>query len=188
MNLPFTGERMIPEHNKDTQLYKDHMERYELACQYAEGKTIVDVACGVGYGSKMLAEAGAVKVIGIDISPGAIQYASENFHHPAVEFQVGDCRHLKNIPKVDMVVSFETIEHINETEQFIKQVKRILKKDGLWFVSTPNKDVYPSQSEFHPKMFTEREFKKILEKHFDCQNYYYQHNKRYIIACAFDRD
>lgn len=189
--LPFTGERMIPEHNLGTQLYQDHIERYQMACEYAKGKVIVDVACGSGYGSKMLAEAGAQKVIGIDSDPQTILYAKERFKDPVIEFRVGDCRKMKRIipsHSADMVVSFETIEHIRETDKFVKEVKRILKKDGLWFVSTPNFDVYKSQSQFHPKMFTEAEFKKVLQNHFDCQAYYYQHNKRYIVGLAFDRD
>jgi O-antigen biosynthesis protein len=158
---------MIPEYNKGTQIYAEHMARYLFASQFVKGKSVLDIASGSGYGSEFLKKNGKAKeVIGVDIDQETVAYSKKNYGKE-VKFIQGDCR---NIPlkdkSVDIVVSFETIEHIKEHEKFIDEIKRILKKNGTLIISTPNNEVYPKGNEFHIKELSLNEFKTALKDSF----------------------
>lgn len=167
-----TGERMILNRmNKNTEI--EHLCRYKYAKQFVKGKRVLDAACGSGYGSKMLAEK-AESVIGIDISEETIQYACDNYLTSNVEFMVGSIEKLPFEDNFfDVVVSFETIEHVNEQIQnsFLKEIKRVLKDDGILIMSTPDKKLFTDErsgkpSEFHVKEFYKEDFLKFLYKEF----------------------
>ena len=167
-----TGERMILNRmNKNTEI--EHLCRYKYAKQFVKGKRVLDAACGSGYGSKMLAEK-AESVIGIDISEETIQYACDNYLTSNVEFMVGSIEKLLFEDNFfDVVVSFETIEHVNEQIQnsFLKEIKRVLKDDGILIMSTPDKKLFTDErsgkpSEFHVKEFYKEDFLKFLYKEF----------------------
>jgi len=165
--MEFTGERMIPKINEGEVVWAEHYARYILSSFFIKGKVVLDVACGSGYGSFYLAEKGAKKVFGIDNSEETIKYAKRTYPHPKVEYSVGDALDLK-LPgnSIDVVVSFETIEHVPDHRRFLGEVKRVLKKDGLLIISTPNKGVFPPGNPFHTKEFTFKEFKTTLEEFF----------------------
>lgn len=175
--MDFTGERMIPELNKDDEIYLEHMNRYLFASQFAKEKIVLDIACGTGYGSNLLAEAGAKSVTGMDISEEAINYSKNKYHSKSLEFQVGD---VEKIPledkKMDVVVSLETIEHVDRKKQqlFLTEVERVLKEDGLFVVSTPNPLVYPKGNPFHVAELSKDEFRNLLGKHFKYVEIFYQ--------------
>jgi len=173
--MNFTGERMIPEFNKKDEIYDEHMNRYFFASQFAKDKVILDIACGSGYGCSLLSEAGAKKVVGVDISQEAIDYCQKKYS--GIEFLQGGVEKIPLDDKsVDVVVSFETIEHVNEQSQkkFMEEIKRILKNDGLLIISTPNSLVYPKGNEFHIKELSVDEFKMIVSDKFRNVNLYYQ--------------
>jgi SAM-dependent methyltransferase len=134
----FLDERFVPELEYETVQGFDHLRRYLLAQQYVRGKYVIDVACGTGYGSAMLLRAGASQVISIDINSAALQYAKK--HWGTLRFIVGDAVRLP-LPKhcADIVVSFETLEHLTHPEDFLAEVKRVLKLDGRLLLSTPNR-------------------------------------------------
>jgi glycosyltransferase involved in cell wall biosynthesis/ubiquinone/menaquinone biosynthesis C-methylase UbiE len=170
--MEFTGERFLPDLNFPEISY-EHWHRYLYAAQFVKGKNVLDIACGEGYGSSLLAQS-AGHVIGIDIDPKTITYASSKYIQSNLEFKVGS---LDNIPlgddtSLDGIISFESIEHISEEQQeaFMREAKRILKPDGILLVSTPNKFAYSDvpgyRNEFHVKEFYVREFRAFLEKHF----------------------
>lgn len=96
----------------------------------------MDATCGTGYGSSLLLEKGAKKVIGIDISKDTIDYCNHNFNKENLQFKIDDCRKL-NLENLyfDVVVSFETLEHLSEPELFLSEIKRVLKK---WFIRSIN--------------------------------------------------
>ncbi len=177
--MEFTGERMIPEHNDDGEIYLEHMARYLFASQFVRGKDVLDIACGSGYGSRMLTESGANRVVGVDISEEAITYCRENYADSRAEFIVGG---VDSIPlpdqSVDAVVSFETIEHVDAATQgmFLREVERVLKPEGIFVASTPNTVVSPEGNPFHLKELTPSEFRDLLGEHFPCIKLLYQKN------------
>jgi ubiquinone/menaquinone biosynthesis C-methylase UbiE len=167
--LKFTGERFVPgEAEGDIEL--EHLHRYSLACALAKGKRILDVASGEGYGSAMLA-AHAAEVIGVDISEEAIRHASGKYTAPNLRFVHGSCSALP-LPDaaVDMVVSFETIEHHDQHEAMMQEIKRVLRPGGLLVISCPDKLEYSDKpgyvNEFHVKELYRGEFQELLARHF----------------------
>ncbi len=143
-NSDFTGERYVPElFKKQENIAQMHQERYKFAAKYVSGMSVLDVACGEGYGSDMLSRE-ARNLVGVDIDEITINSAKDKYKRDNLKFLVGG---VSNIPvknlSIDVVVSFETIEHVRLKEQiaFLEEVSRILRKDGIFIVSTPDKDV-----------------------------------------------
>jgi len=170
--MKFTGERYVSDLNS-AQISYEHWHRYFYATQFVKGKDVLDIASGEGYGSHLLAQT-AKSVMGVDISDVAITFASEHYHRSNLSFLQGA---VEKIPvagtkKIDVVVSFETIEHVNAEAQelFLKEVKRLLRDDGIFIVSSPNKLLYSDipkyKNEFHLKEFYEQEFFEFLKKYF----------------------
>jgi ubiquinone/menaquinone biosynthesis C-methylase UbiE/uncharacterized coiled-coil protein SlyX len=169
--MKFTGERYIPE-LEDPEISYEHWHRYLFAKQFVSGKVVLDVACGEGYGSYFLATT-AKKVIGVDVSQETIKYASSKYLRDNLEFRTGLASNIRIENAIfDVIVSFETIEHITEADQFafLAEVKRLLKSNGVFLVSTPNKLIYSDlhnyKNEFHLKEFTIPEFQEFLNVRF----------------------
>jgi len=156
--LEFTGERVIPGRMSDSRDLQAHYARYLFAMHpWALRKNVLDAACGVGFGSELLATV-ANKVIGVDISQEAIEYA-RRYHRPRVtencQFLIGDVTKIgSNWPTLhnwaDLVVSFETIEHLTEPDAFLEQVYLMLRPGGTLLVSAPEN----SGSKFHVRDYT----------------------------------
>jgi len=169
-----TGERMIPAHHKGSLMYGEHMVRYEAACEIGADKIVLDIASGTGYGTQLLAKT-AKHVYGVDVAQDAIDYAKKNYSRKNVTFLLGDA---ERIPlednSVDVVVSFETIEHIKDYQGFLAEIKRVLKPGGQAIVSTPNDKEFPEGNHFHLHEFEVDEFENMLKKHFSSISFYYQ--------------
>lgn len=150
------------------QIAYEHRHRYALCEKFVAEKDVLDVACGEGYGAAMLARR-ARRVIGVDIDAATISAAAEKYgSNERLEFKVADCASLPFAKGgFDVVVSFETIEHIAEQEAFVKEAARVLKKNGVFIVSTPNRPVYSGETglnnPFHVKELDEDEFRSLLE-------------------------
>lgn len=164
----FTGERYLP-----TQLDKnsiEHIHRYAFATQFTNNKVVVDLACGEGYGAYMISE-NAKQVTGIDISDETITHAIKSYYKSNLKYVVGEAvkTHLP-AKSVDVVISFETIEHHDKHIEMIMEIKRILKKDGVLIISTPDKNNYsiiPNYTnKFHIKELTTTEFFSLIQEHF----------------------
>ncbi|MCL6606426.1 MAG: class I SAM-dependent methyltransferase [Paenibacillus sp.] len=174
-----TGERMVPLYHQEKEVYIEHMTRYLFASQFVKGKVILDIACGSGYGTDLLAKSGASKIYGVDISQEAVDFCLQNYKSLSTEFIVGN---VIDIPlpsrSIDLVVSFETIEHVNELEQrkFLSEIKRVLKPDGGLIISTPNTLVYPKGNPYHVKELTLEEFMELLKPSFKEVKLLYQDN------------
>jgi ubiquinone/menaquinone biosynthesis C-methylase UbiE len=168
------AERMVPEFHAGTSIYGEHYVRYDAAQSLVKGKTVLDIACGSGYGTKLLAK-NAKKVYGVDIAPEVVEYAQENYGVPNAEYLVGDG---ESIPlednTVDVVISFETIEHIKHYTQFLEEVRRVLKDEGLLVLSTPNELEFAEGNHYHLHEFKEQELKDLLGKQYKYTNSYYQ--------------
>ena len=158
---------MVPELNQGMTLYYEHLLRYMMAANFVKGKKVLDVGCGVGYGSWLLKDSGATEVLGVDISEEAIDYASKKFSDKNTKFETGDGENLKNYNRnFDTVTAFEFIEHIHGQETFLKGVKENLKPNGQFFVSSPNKNTYQNHNHFHVSELTPGNFEKLLKKFF----------------------
>lgn len=166
--MKFTGERYVPEIRGSIEL--EHLHRYLAVKHLGSGKVVLDIACGEGYGSKILSEV-ALKVIGVDIADSAVKHAEVKYLSTNLEFKVGSC---SKIPmpdsSVDVVISFETIEHHDEHDQMLLEIKRVLKPEGIAVISSPDRfeysDVPNFRNEHHVKELYRREFIQLLSKHF----------------------
>lgn len=174
--LEFTGERFVPEAQGNIVL--EHLHRYLQACEIAGGKVVLDIASGEGYGSSMLANK-ALKVIGVDISDEAVEHAKSRYTKDNLEYLVGSCASIP-LPdaSVDMIVSFETIEHHDQHEKMMQEFKRVLRPAGLVLISSPDKyhySVVPEYSNpYHVKELFEEEFKQLLGNYFENISYFGQ--------------
>jgi SAM-dependent methyltransferase len=138
-------ERHVPGTPGDIASYQDklHKARYRWAVDQLKNinGTIVDVACGAGYGSRMLAEGTRCDVVGIDVSQEAVAYAASNYGASRLDFRVGDAQRLQDFASgsVNAIVSFETIEHLTRPGLFLAEAARVLAHDGVLLLSTPNR-------------------------------------------------
>lgn len=176
-DLDDTGERLIPAKNNDSVVYGEHISRYLSVIDIIRDKVVLDIACGSGYGSQLLSQY-AKSVTGIDNSKEAVSYAKNNYPSNNLTYLKDDAEKLSNIESatMDVVVSMETIEHLRNPEQFVKQVKRVMKPEGIFIVSTPNDNEYREGNEFHLHEFTLVELKLLMKKYFKKSEYYYQGN------------
>jgi ubiquinone/menaquinone biosynthesis C-methylase UbiE len=168
-DLPVTGERMIPT-MKNALIVIEHLHRYALAQRFCDGKTVLDIACGEGYGSDLLAQQ-AEKVIGVDIDPFVVKHAADTYKRENLSFLVGSTDAIPVASNsMDVVVSFETLEHHDKHEEMMQEIKRVLKADGMLIISTPDRKYYSDVTRFknpyHVKELYSDEFRKILNKYF----------------------
>jgi ubiquinone/menaquinone biosynthesis C-methylase UbiE len=168
--LAFTGERMTSAVSGQGDIEVEHFHRYFVAREYCREKDVLDLASGEGYGAAFLSQA-ARSVVGLEIAPDAVEHARHSFARDNLEYMVGDVRKIPlGDDKFDVVVSFETIEHIYEQEQFVAEVKRVLRPGGLFIVSTPERDVYSplysNANTFHKKELSKAEFEALLKRNF----------------------
>jgi len=151
--MDFTGERYIP--TEGGEIRHEHFHRYAWIAPLVAGKSVLDVASGAGYGSALLART-AASVVGVDISVEAVEHASAAYSQANLSFMEGSAARLPLADGTfDVVVSFETIEHLLEQEQMLGEIKRVLRPEGVLVISSPNKEVYSELSglhnEFHVK-------------------------------------
>jgi 2-polyprenyl-3-methyl-5-hydroxy-6-metoxy-1,4-benzoquinol methylase len=156
--VEFTGERVVPGQVNDD-LWSEHVARYAFARRYAQGKRVLDAGCGTGYGSAELAQS-AAEVTGVDISADAIEYASASYQIPGLHFLKSSCIAIPMpAESVDLVVAFEVIEHITDYRAFINECARVLTREGLLVISSPNKRYYAeTRAATGPNPFHEHEF------------------------------
>lgn len=162
-------ERIIPDdlNAYSRRLLQEHIDRYEFAVPYIHNEVVVDIACGSGYGSYILASNGAKKIIGVDLDSQTIKYARSRYSRRNITYQIGNACDL-NIPSAsaDVIVSFETIEHIKKPRDFLNESRRILIKSGTLIISTPNKKCSMGDNPFHMREYNLNEFIRILRPHF----------------------
>jgi ubiquinone/menaquinone biosynthesis C-methylase UbiE len=166
-DFPWTGERYVPSIGEEIEL--EHVHRYLWAAQFSSGKRVLDIACGEGYGSEILARS-AAHVIGVDLSQEAVAHASRRYLRHNLKFLVGSCdRMLVRDCDFDLVVGFERIEHHDQPRE-MREIKRILCPEGTLIISSPDKYVYSEipgyKNEFHVKELYACKFETLLREHF----------------------
>lgn len=168
-DLSSTLERLVPdlveradETGRKTLLL--HLERYEFAAeQITEGARVLDLACGVGYGTRLMADAveHAAAFVGVDLSEESVAYARERYGNDRIRYRVGDAMQFSDEEGFDVIVSLETIEHLPQPTEFIASIKGSLKPNGLFIGSvptTPSVDANPH----HLHDFTANSFRRML--------------------------
>lgn len=147
----------------------EHMHRYALCREYVAGKRVLDLACGTGYGTALLAGM-AARADGIDISAAAVKEARRRHKSSGARYHVGNCFDLPfEAASFDVVVANEMIEHVDDHDGLIAEVRRVLVPGGLFLVSTPNKSVYnryKAPNAFHVSEMELSEFRALLGRHF----------------------
>lgn len=173
--MEFTGEQNIPEIHGNTEL--EYIHRYLQSLEIVIGKNILDIASGEGYGSAILSKK-ANKVTGVDISFEAVKQSHKCYKIDNLNFIVGSCL---DIPladtSVDLVVSFETIEHVDQYVQMMKEIKRVLRPAGALLISIPDKYHSVETGYCNPYQKKElylHEFKQLLDTNFSNTTYFGQ--------------
>ena len=175
-DLPWTGERYVPQLKGDIAL--EHLHRYAFARELSAGKRVLDIACGEGYGSEMLSR-NAKSVVGVDINPATVAHAMTKYRSPKVRFIEGACEKIPLPDKsVDLVVSFETLEHIEDHDQFLGEIERVLDSGGILVISTPEKSAYSDKPKhvnpFHKKELYREQFLRLLSQKYGHMIYFEQ--------------
>jgi SAM-dependent methyltransferase len=159
-------ERIVPDilgsgDDLDQETLLLHLERYKWAARFAKERRVLDLACGVGYGSALLATAGAQHVLGVDKDADAIAYAREHYSAPGLTFESHDAFGFRPATTFGLVVCLETIEHVSEPARLIERLASFLMPGGTFVGSVPvtiSTDVNP----FHLHDFTEKEFVDLV--------------------------
>lgn len=176
MSLQFTGERFLP--SCQGEMVYEHWHRYLFARSLARGQRVLDVASGEGYGTDLLATV-AASAIGVDLSAEAVAHANARYGCDGLSYIAASCTDIP-LPEAsfDLIVSFETIEHIHEQEAFLAEVDRLLAPGGLFIISSPNRPEYSEktgyQNEYHVKELDRDELAALLAPHFPHQRWFGQ--------------
>lgn len=166
--LPYTGERLTSAECGQGEI--EHLHRYFLARHLARGKEVLDVASGEGYGAALLAQV-AQRVIGVEIDADAVAHAARAYPRDNLRFLRGDaCAIPLATASVDLVTSFETIEHFYDHETFLTEIKRVLRPGGMLILSTPDRDITSPASAppnpYHVHELTRDELRTLIARHF----------------------
>lgn len=168
--LALTGERTLPDVPEENYWYRRHLVVYEWIARQVGGLRVVDLACGEGYGSDVLARAGAAAVVGVDANPEAhdharLRYARDNltFVRTLVERYDEPC---------DAIVFLQTIEHVRNPGEILDRFRALVGAGGVAFVSTPNvltlapPGAERSGNPWHVYEYRPREFAALCRAHF----------------------
>lgn len=178
--LEFTGERIVPqadncEPNFASRMYHEHLARYLFAGQLVQGKAVLDVGCGVGYGSQRLAQMGAKSVTAFDISADAVAHAQAFYAHPGLTYTVADAEAFDLGRKFDVVTCFEMIEHVKHPDRVLACIARHLADGGIVVASTP-RFLGEKRTHFHEREFTFEEYAALVADVFPNTRMYSENN------------
>src|SRR5436190_7820676 len=167
-SLEWTGERYLPDIPGNIRL--EHVHRYQLAGELAAGRRVLDIACGAGYGTALLGRT-AAHVVGVDVVPAVVAHARRRYRQSNLSFAVGSAAAIPLADQsIDLVVSFETLEHLEQHDEMMRDVKRILRPGGLVVVSSPDRRQYSDlpnyHNPFHHRELYREEFEALLQRHF----------------------
>jgi 2-polyprenyl-3-methyl-5-hydroxy-6-metoxy-1,4-benzoquinol methylase len=168
--LPLTGERTLPDVPEENYWYRRHLVVYEWIAERVTGKRVIDMACGEGYGSDLLAVS-AASVVGVDANPEAheharLRYVADNlrYERDLVESFAEPC---------EAVVFLQTIEHVQDPGAILDHFRAMLEPGGVAYISTPNlltlapPGAEKSENPWHVKEYRAAEFRELCAAHFD---------------------
>ena len=171
-NLIGTGSKIIRRGERQVahsveQVRADHRGRYSFVAQkLTSNDSVLDIACGIGYGCKMMAKKTNGKILGVDINPAAIDFATQHFQDSAIQYKLGNANESSWVTaeKYDVATSFETIEHLEDPTPFLANVAKSIRPGGRLYCSTPNEETMPfsSKFKFHFRHYTPEQFSNLL--------------------------
>ncbi|CAN7443504.1 rhamnan synthesis F family protein [Paraburkholderia hospita] len=188
--LPATGERFLPEFMPG-EIALEHQHRYHVAAALARGLDVLDVASGEGYGARLLADV-ASSVVGVDVDADAVEFATRKYGAATnLRFAEGSCSALPLADaSVDLIVSFETIEHHDQHEVMLAEIKRVLRPGGVLVISSPDKHEYSDvpnyRNPFHVKELYRHELEALLGRWFQSYRLYGQRVRHGSTLFAID--
>ncbi len=175
-------ERMVPERDFNY-LVGEHLIRYRFAEKIARGM-VLDLGCGSGYGTQIMASQSQWSV-GADISFQSVSYASKKYGARNAAYIVMDASRSSLRPKTfDVICAFEVIEHIRDHRKLLQEAEALLRDDGVFIISTPNKEKEHSDNPYHAVEFDCEEFKSLLEEFFGDVRLYGEVRKMSLIHNA----
>lgn len=177
-----TGERVIEDAYKTSAstylIYLFHVATYDFCRPYIEGKTVLDFGCGSGYGTHMLSKH-CKDITGVDISPDAVRFAAANYRNDNLTYRQIDDVQTTPLPypdsSFDVVISFQVMEHIAQDAKYLREISRVLKKDGIVIIATPDRKtrLFPGQkpwNQYHVREYAPLELLEMLQRNFgDCE-------------------
>jgi SAM-dependent methyltransferase len=167
--LQLTGERTLPDVPEENYWFRRHLAVYEWIAARVPGRRVVDLACGEGYGSAVLART-AASVVGVDANPEAFDHARDKYTTPTLTFE----RNMVELWRgdVDCVVFLQTIEHVQDPDGVLEHVKGLIGPHGVAYVSTPNVlTLAPAGAErsgnpWHVREYCPEEYRALCARHF----------------------
>jgi ubiquinone/menaquinone biosynthesis C-methylase UbiE len=170
INKKNTGERL--EFESFSNVTVEHLHRYAIASELVENKTVLDIASGEGYGSYLMAKK-AKNVVGVDIDFSTVKLAKKKYIRNNLEYLEGSTSFIPlEDNSVDAVISFETIEHHDEHDKMMTEIKRVLKPDGFLLISSPN-----TVNPYHIKELYSNDFINLINNYF--KNNYLKYQNSY---------
>ena len=169
---------MLPEQKVDLRGLQYDIGKYAFAAEFVKDKAVLDIACGCGYGSSFLSDKGARIVVGGDISAEAVDAGRRSFGRQGLDFFLLNVTMLPFADNsLDVVISMETIEHLERPEELLTECKRVLKEGGVFICSTPCMNYPTITGAYHVHEFTQDEFRNILPRFFNSAQFYGQERK-----------
>ena len=169
--LQLTGERTLPDVPEENYWYRRHLAVYRWIAARCGGLRVVDMACGEGYGSAVLAEH-ATEVTGVDANPEAHEHARLRYGRPGLRFERGLVEEWDDGAPWDAIVFLQTIEHVNDPAAMLRRFGRLLAPGGVAYVSTPNRlTLAPagadrSDNPWHVREYTPEEYRDLVAPEF----------------------
>jgi 2-polyprenyl-3-methyl-5-hydroxy-6-metoxy-1,4-benzoquinol methylase len=170
--LELTGERTLPDVPAENYWFQRHLTVYEWISARVGGRRVLDMACGEGYGSDVLART-AAGVVGLDGNPEAHEHARLRYRRPNLRFERGMVENFGEPGSYDAVVFLQTIEHVQDPETVLAHIRQLLAPGGVAYVSTPNvltlapAGQAKSDNPWHVKEYRAEEFRQICQAVFD---------------------
>lgn len=197
MKLEPTGERMILEHYKsspeDYVIYLLHIATYDFAERYTHGKRVLDYGCGSGYGAARIARS-AAHVTAVDVAQDAVDYASSQYQADNLEFKRIDPSAALPFADAsfDTVLSFQVYEHVEDTERYLSEIRRVLAPGGHLVLVTPNRStrLLPFQkpwNRWHLKEYDAQRLGSQVRQHFPAAEMLHMSGRRDVIDIELRR-
>lgn len=167
-------ERILLE---DLPRFPDHLARYAFALHWVPGRTVVDLCCGTGYGSRMLTAGGATSVLGVDIDPKAVELAERKQVLPGLSFRCADVTSPIGFESVDLAICFEGLEHVTAPKKLVANIAGHLAPNGIALISTPNAGYFSgghSGNPYHVQEYKLEDFHSLLRPHFRSIRMFFQ--------------
>ena len=152
--------------------YPDHWERYEFAINYCANQKVIDVACGPGYGTALISKATSTRPIGLDVDKSTIEIARNNYGKVADFYAVEGYVWPIEDGSIDVIVSLETFEHLDDPNSFLHESLRVLKRGGILILSTPLNETesrFSPENQYHIREYSWDELGQVVSDMFDIQ-------------------